>query len=492
MGIYFENFNIRLKEDEYEKLIGGLAQEVLAKGRALRTYRGNGGYVNYEYNSMQIVLSIEGKENVNELTSFDMQAASSTIWDVRVNIPELYKKGDTKAVRRVAVKRVDNGTGTADISIINPDTLPSYAENEVLTLQMAAFPEYIEYYPNLEAFEEVIPVAHSKFEFIDGKKLIPSAGVMFPSGLFSGEKNNEDGQEDVIEKDLMVFNAIVKTVNKEHTFHDCGWYYAITVDTQFGELTIVHEEDLVPEKEREYIAPGAVIYCACHLVGDPALFEFAQGAVFNEENDLKLMRHVCSLGQAYRMRNALAEGIIFTTKSSTQTYTGPDEVIDRFDYVNANGAECHALLGTIIASETDDTRIGRRCLALSYEDEDFYDSLLLIKTDDEGKMSSIEIVRPDGYTFEPDDREFMERERQAWLTPDDDSEESGEDSIAKLRRILLEKLRTRTMGEGMDLLQGLAYHEKKAMAEKIIEKIENCSNAEEVRRALDELREHRE
>ena len=479
MGTYFENFNIEVEDEEF---IFGLAKNVIENGRALKTYYGDGGYIDYEYGSLQIILDVQSGEKANEVVSFDTQCATRSIWEVRVGIPSI-GINRTEGTRRVTINRRDTGSGMAIVNVVNPDVLPSYAVDEVITLQMAAFPEVINYYPTREAFEDTFEPIESKVEFLNGQKVIPAEGVLFPNGAFiaaKGEKNDTEKYEDI-----MVFNAVVKDVKKSRV-SQTEWFYTIIVDTQFGELTVIHSEKMVDAAQRALIVPGSIINCACHLVGDPALFEFAKGAVFDSENNLKVVRHCCTCGDTDRMRGALSEDAVYERGSDHKTWRGSEEVIERFRYIFIEGDKCRAFLGTIDSTTGGESSFpeGTRCLALMYGDEDVIETLMIVETSEEGKIVKITTVPYNGYHFRFDDQEYYDRLSKG-LIPSSD-EEMQESNAMKLRKLLMDKVRNnRTMDIGMGLLDGLPREQQEKRAEEIISLIENADSEDEIRRILE-------
>lgn len=483
MGSYFSNFGVDFPDEDS---FGRMMENAISNGRGLRTYPAGQAYINYEYGRIQLSFCIVERDDRNEIISVDMQGATLTEWEVRVSEPCAFGDGNNQSVRKVMVKRADIGKSMAVVNIINPDVLPSYAADEILTFQIAAFPEHIEYYPTREAFEDTIEPIQSDNELLDGQKLIQAPGVLFASGFLNnyGANISED-KKGQIDDDIMVFNATVKRVEKNRSGND-SWYYAITVDTQFGELEIIHSEDQVPEEERNFIVPGATIDCACHLVADPAMYEYAHGAVFDEENDLRLLRHVCSCGESYRLKGALTDDAVYVTHNGKDSYAGADNIVAWLTYMEEKGKPCNAYMATVTTSLDDRYNPGDRCVALIYEGEDFVYSLIFVTLDENGKITRMDNVSAQYITCELDDYEFMRIEDETEYDPDSAMKDS---ETMQLRRLLSEKIRNnRTMDAGMDLLVGKSHKEKERLAERMIPLIKSCDTQEEIENVFNQIR----
>ncbi len=475
MGTFFEHFNVmNLNGDASVNLVNN----VLQQGRVLKTYYSDGVYINHEYGRLQIVLDIQPGEEGNEIVSVDTQCASRDIWELRVGIQPSATESRTRGTRQVVVKRASDGNGLAVVNIINADVLPCYAEDEILTLQMAAFPLMIEYYPNKEAYEDSVPVTRSDKELLDGHQILLEEGMLFPANLLSkhGDTEVNDLTEDI---DVMLFRATVREVKKNSVTKD-GFYYTVHVTTQFGDLTVVHTEEMVDEEQRKFIIPGSTISCACCLVGDPALFDHAKGAVFNQENGLKLLRHCCMCGEADRLRGALSEEVVYIKDSTQESFSGIHAVVDFIKSIYDGGERCIAVAARIdrVPQDVHALPIGTHCLALIYGNEQRISSLMLAETDQDGKISRIRTVPYIGYHVIYDDEEYYS----------DDPNETGsktESAVIRLKRLLMEKIRDdRSMDVRLGIFDGLSQQEREIKAKEIIALIENADDAGEVKEIL--------
>ena len=482
MGIYFENFGYDPEKIDVDSVI----RKALENGRALKSYLPGTFYVNYEFGSLQLSCLVQENNGSNELTGVAMQGATHSIWEVRVGAIDVKGKQERPEARRVMLKRPDTGTGAIVATIINPEILPSYAENEILTLQMALFPEIIRYHADLKAYEETVEPVRSEDESIDGPKVFLSPGFLLPNGFLinHGEESKEEEIDETWD-DIVKFIAVVKKVKEKH-WNEKNWYYVVTVDTQFGELEIIHSDSMLEEKDKELMVPGAIVDCLGHLVADPAMFEYAEGAVFDHENSLKLLRHVLTRGEEERLSGALTEDAEFTTCSRKGEFKGREAIIKEFEYVRTHGVEVsEASAGTVTESSVEDVCIGMRGIALRYLDEPDYYSIMFLETNEEGKITRINNIRMDGVSFRTDDEEFMKIDpaEQDFCSP------IRESNVMQLRRVLMRSITdSPTMKEGMDIFKDHSYAEKESIAGEMLKALKGCTTRSQKEEALERFR----
>lgn len=390
MGLFFRNFGVEFHDqDQYN----GMIQNAVSNGRSLCTYNIGERYINYEYGRIQLSFRVVDRNGCDVVASTDMQGSSNSIWTVRVSNPCMSDRDYNRSVRKIWIKHIDDGRGMAVVNVINPDILPSYAVDEILTLQISALPISIEYFSTQEEYRDTITSRWAAVQSSDEYLDLPAPGVMEATGyLDRQDEQHSHNQEHPMDDDIMLFSATVKTIKKLFLTDEI-WYYVVTVDTEFGELEIIHSEVQVPREERHNIVPGATIHCGCHLVADPAIDEYEHGAIFDEENDLKLLRHVLSYGEVYRLRGALANNAVYTTHDGQDSYAGADNIVKWLTYANEHGKHCDAYVATVTASLDDRYRPGDRCVAQIYEGEDFIYSLAFIRLDADGKIIEINNVR---------------------------------------------------------------------------------------------------
>lgn len=379
-------------EDEESYL--GFVNHILANGKAITGYYGL-PYINYHMGWAQLVgrigPKVDGKYQFNDL---DTHCAGICLWDVRIvsvmNDPE----NDDPLSKVLVVKGMD-GSGLAVVHVVNADVLPSFAEDEAIRLQMIAFPEEISYYSDEEAY--VATVEPDKF----GKKLTVGENTLFPNGIFAET-------DKVPVKSITQIHGTVKKLLKgevklgEETFYpfiDC------IVDTQFGEIEILHTIEDVDEAQRKHLKVGATVNCMCYLSGDAAMEEYSQGIVCNHDNHLKLLAYSLSTGDPERMRSVLADDFAYHSEASGKHIEDVDEFLSFVKFVQQEGAPCHPHFATLTECPEGDGmyQAGTRCLALSYGDQEDYAAIAFVDMNDEDRIQRIYLSNDSGYHFKVDE-----------------------------------------------------------------------------------------
>lgn len=171
-------------------------------------------------------------------------------------------------------------------------------------------------------------------------------------------------------------------------------YINTVIGTQFGDLEIVHTREQVDESERDNICIGSEVVGSFVLCGDVALNEYGDGAVFDEEHDLLLIRDVIENGNARRLFGTLDENAVYLSKTTQKTFNGKNEIIERFQYLFDN---CEEGFSAALAETYVDFEEKLSLLIVKNESKD--ESLLFIKTDDNGKIIEILTDEPGDYLF---------------------------------------------------------------------------------------------
>ena len=99
------------------------------------------------------------------------------------------------------------------------------------------------------------------------------------------------------------------------------------------------------------------------------------------ENNLRAVRQVIERGNASRLCSILSIDSRYESVASVHSFDGPDSIINRFDtiYQKAKG-KVKTHLASITASYGNDVfPIRSRCIVLSYDSEDQYESILFLK-----------------------------------------------------------------------------------------------------------------
>jgi len=406
MPLYMENFGLEVfteKDESFSGLIAHSAQN----GVAITGYYGL-PYFNQHYGSVQIILRTkprDGEEGL-ELSGVDTHAAGRAIWTVRLSGANVNPDDADKLSRRVIVTRSDSSGGMAVVNIVNADVLPSFMEDDLITMQVLAFPEFIGYYADEDAYADSLP--DRKYD----KKLLLSDGCVFPSGLLKNrDPNNPDyGKDDHLD-DLVLIRGTVKSARYgrfnvgEEEYRP---YIVTTIDTEFGPLEIIHTPEQVDESLRENIREGAIVNMVGTLSGDVAIDAYEHGIVKDEEHNLALLRYVFSNHDPERLHLVLLDNTVYTAEYNNLQFTGADEIIKRLKHVQEQG-EHFAHMATITEVDSEDGvfpeyPVGKRCVVLASGEETNYESIAFIDVDENGNIVKLRTSIDSRYHFRIDEK----------------------------------------------------------------------------------------
>jgi len=416
---YLKNFGLDYLEEETNCLM--LIRHVCEKGKVFRGYRCNYLYKNFGYAEMIVTTVDEDNNGNNRVVGFNNHKIGNCFWKLKVAAPEIFDRDEMNPYTfRVVFKDLD-GKGVFPINLIHADVIPSYLENDIVCMQVVAFPLSVDYY----ATEDDCDNAHKMV--LMGKPLVVGNGI-FPVGLFGKDEEC---------KDVVSLKGQVIDVNKRKIFVDDREieFLDVTIDTRIGPIELAHTIDFVKEAQHELIKPGSLIETSCILSGDVAIEEYQGGAVYDEENELRLIRSCMKHGDFDRLWKALAEDCSYLTPITS--VHGKQDVIARlnsgFQRTKKEQVEHFTSLATVGKIEEEKSHlakygIGKRCIALASNEPDAYNGWMFLSTNEEGKIRMIEtvsgasncyLVRIDKHV-EPED--FfngtpiqIERDQDAWL-----------------------------------------------------------------------------
>ena len=384
-----------------EETFDGFMRWVAQEGTAITGYYGL-PYLNKHFGDAQFIERVvynEEKESL-EIVGIDSHAAGNSIWNLKFIGMHLKMDGDDQMQFRGVFSGADNERGMVPIEVVNADVLPGLVEGDTVELQMIAFPEEISYYAKIEDYEKTLP------EDDMGKTWGIAEGFVFPSGLLSNHRADK-GSVDNTESDMYVLlqSTVKKLYVGELEFEEgkVNGYIRCIVDTNFGELEIVHTYDELDEESKKNLKEGAVIFGVFSLSGDAAINEYSEGIVKNEEHNLQLLRYTITEGDPIRLKPVLSEEVIYTSDNWEDDCKGIEAVISRFQYVRDN-SDHKFFAHKAIIDETGDSAdlagdIGRLCLILACDDPDNYESILFLEQDESEKIKSIRISRDTDYKF---------------------------------------------------------------------------------------------
>ena len=401
-----ENLGFDFVMESEEHYMGFLAK-VCEDGKAITGYYGY-PYLNLEYGDSQFVARTQMTEEEKlEVVGMDTHVPGRAIWEVLLSDVNFQPKDADPLSRRVVVKRASDGGGMAVVNLINADVLPCFLENEKVKMQMIAFPEMIHYYADEEAYAADQP------EGANGKKWLLADGLMIATGIFSNHGvDNPDNDKDHYSDNYMLIRGTVKGFIPsiiKISDQEIKSYIRTHIATEHGDLEIVHTIDQVDESEHENLRAGAVVNGLFVLSGDVAIYEYGNGIVRDEEHNLALLRYTLQKGDPKRMRGVLREGSVYVSEASGKEWIGPNEIIDRLQFVRDSNPnkDYYAHLATITSVDDGDEElaygVGQRCVILAEEEEDNYVSIAFLDVDEEGYITKLTISVNGRYHFKVDE-----------------------------------------------------------------------------------------
>ena len=187
-------------------------------------------------------------------------------------------------------------------------------------------------------------------------------------------------------------------------------FIKVIINTQFGDLEIVHTEDQIKEEQKELIKVGSVVNGLFRLSGDVAIFDYQKGYIKDFEHNLALMRYTLQKGDAERLRSVLSEDAEYYSEWSGESYYGKDAIIDRF--IEVREANTHrtffahfATITEIVDGEEEVCHeVGDRCIIIAMETEDNLESICFIDCNEENEIVKIDVTRNSRYRFKMDER----------------------------------------------------------------------------------------
>lgn len=418
MANFIENLNMESLTETEESTIG-LMNLVIQEGNPMIGYYGC-PYMNYHFGDAQfIVRTILNEERQQmEVVGLDTHSSGNCVWNVKVTEMNIDRSDADKMEKRCVITKED-GTGMAVVNIVNADVLPSYAEDEIIKLQMIAFPVSIDYYPDEDAYADEQPEWHN------GHKLMLAEGTIMPTGLMNNrDPDREDCGKNEALDDLVTCRGTVKAlyhgqVELEGEKHNA--YIRCIIETEYGDLEIVHTREQVKEEQHKNLKVGSVVSGVFVLSGDAAIYEYDQGLILDEEHHLMALRGVFSKQDPNRLRYILAEDAEYVSEHAENTYAGREEIIQRLLYVNEQVENCYAYMATIVAKENDDDLLykdGKRCIVLAYESEKAYESIVFIDVDEENRIAKLTITNDSRYSFLVDKKPEDKRPEHQWKVPE--------------------------------------------------------------------------
>ena len=405
MALYLENLGLGFLR-ENENTFTGLVSDIVSSGNAIVGYYGL-PYINKHYGFVQMIAQLAFQEDSEGLKVDDVVAhvAGYAKWKCRIKGMNI-DKDNNKLSKRIMVSKLDS-SGFVPVTLVNADVLPSFMEDDIIEMQMIAFPEIIEYFENEDDYADSSPT------MMNGKKMLIAEGGVFPVGLLKN-RNPEDPEFEKNEHldDIVNVRGTVKSFERgECTFGEdtMNPFIICNIDTDFGPLQIVHSIEQVKEDQHKNMKAGATVNFYGLLSGDVAIHEYDKGIIRDEEHNLAALRYTFTGGDPERIRNILCHDCEYIAQYNKVAPVGTDKIIDRIKKVQEVHTDKYfahfATISSIDEGEEElEYSVGKRCLVLASGEETNYESIVFINVNDEGNISRIITSIEPRYHFSIDEK----------------------------------------------------------------------------------------
>ena len=405
----FKNFGLEAFIDN-EDIFRGLVGLVCEQGKCITGYY-DLPCINLELEDAQFIARTnrgEQEDNLN-FEGLDLHMPGSTVWEFALSDINVRYKDRGPLSRRVVIKSVKDGKGMAVVNLLNADVLPSFMENDVVKAQVVGFSELVHYYVDEDAYAASQPKSE------DGRAFLLADGAVMPNGLLMN--NSPEKEENEKDPQIDSYTLIRGTVQKVSVGkvmiegEELSRFIQTTINTNFGDLEIVHTLDQVEEGERENIKKGAIVCGVFTLSGDVAIYDYNKGIVMDEEHHLSLLRYSLISGEAERLGRVLSDSSEYVSeRSDSAKFSGKKEIIDRINLVNESysDSKIFAHLGTIISIDDGEEElgygVGKRCMVIAYNTPHEYNAIAFIDTNENtGMIDSIYTSINGRYHFKLDE-----------------------------------------------------------------------------------------
>lgn len=395
MGQYFSLIgdDYLLEQENFMKLL----RNILDNGKPVIGYYGN-PYINHHYGPLQTIIRTGRREDGGlEVTGFDTHydSPNSCCWKMRIIEKLDNKDEDDPLYVRLFLKGMD-GKNMLMVEVMNGDILPSFKKDEVVELQMIAFPERVSYYADEDEYSKTVEPG------LNGKIITIGHNTVFPVGLFS---ENEDA------KDIVQIHGQIKKIafdnKRSEKFMKRKTSFRCQVETQMGDIVIVCPMEGFEEYDNNpNMREGKIIDCFAHLSGDAAIFAYEDGLIRDAEHNLKLLVYSLEEGDPERLRSVMSDHFVYESDNTGRRFDSKDEFIELSKQVHQNKNKCHVEYATIeeITDGPEELKypVGTRCAVIRYDDEEGYNALIFVDNDDEGNIERIYFSKEARYRFRID------------------------------------------------------------------------------------------
>lgn len=397
-----ENFNL-------------LANYVLRKGKPFYGYQGF--YIYHSLGYAEIIAHVIPNEErqVNECIGFSSHVMGNNFW--RLTIAEdgvMDDEGDSLS-KCVFFHNPELENCVFPVHLVHADVLPSFMPGEKVTMQIQAFPYEIEYFKDEESYRAKHGVKMMG-KFVDVKD-----GNILNMRI-------DDG---------CLIKATVKHVKRLDTFDVEGnaqTFLAVTVETPYGDLSLCHREDAVDADQKEFIKEDSIVRTLCVLSGDVAVGEYQDGAVFDEEHALKVLREALTNGDFSRCHNLFADDVKYVGMDGEIKHDSKAECLK---YLNDTAAKIgnrnvYVYHATVLGETDNMPKVsyeeGKRVLLVSYDTPATFTQILALEMNEDNEVAKLIMQDCRHYKIEIDMDENWERNEITAINVLKESLDSGDAS----------------------------------------------------------------
>ena len=367
-------------EDVFEKIVA----DTVNTGRQVMGYCGR-LYVYKRYGDFELVLSCRLNEEVRafEIDEIDTHCSGNSVWDIT---PESIVKESENGGMLVLAKKHESCEGGVVIDLLENQVIPSFVKGDKIRVQVVGLTDSINYYKSEEDYEDSVPEP----EF--GRKSLLAENSLFPVGLLM---QGEDADADI---ELSLYRGVVKRVEERYLQFGEEAVPAMVcaiVDTQYGELEIIHTEEQVKEEQRELIRPGSTIFASLIISADPAIYEYGAGYIKSKENDLRVLKEAMIKGRTAKLASRMAEDCIYKSKVGRHFTKGKQQIVDLLEGVYKDTKLDYSARQGVLkksVSSIDDGMHQENEICLVLFGNDVPESACFLTYDEESNITSIQLL----------------------------------------------------------------------------------------------------
>ncbi len=372
-------------EDFFTKVVVPYAIE---KGSVFNGYYGK--YIWKNLGHVELNFHLIPEDGRNTVIDFTSNVSGNQMWQVAVKDTDVVDFGSDEnedddkpfdpMTRRARFTNPVTHEGDICINLVNADVIPDLDIGDVYTMQVIEIADDVTYYSDENAY------AAEPFTTLMGKPVLFAMNNIV----------------NILAGSMAV--GVVKRVRKKfslNTKSDKVEIYAVEIDTQFGVLEIHHSEAAIKEGQKNLIRPGAVIKAIGDVLGDVAVGEYQQGAIFDKEHIIRVLHDCFTNFDFLRASQLLAADCKYIRSNGQIAAEGGKAVYEFLDGVAKSRKTDHQPLFAYLArltgydvpegeaSDKYQDKIGTPCIVLSHHEDGSPDTCLFITLNSDNRISCI-------------------------------------------------------------------------------------------------------